>query len=123
MWQLKKLSTNEALGEAGPLPNNWGPIFGLSGIQDKLNDLSWIGPAYSDKGWVKLSEEEQKQIQIDRNMARLSKEKEVANNALNNPLITVESKSLWLQYLKDLDTTCLCADFNCDPKFPSRPNA
>ena len=54
MWQLRKLSTNEALSEAGPLPSNWGPIFGMAGIQEKLGDLSWLGEAYSDQGWVQV---------------------------------------------------------------------
>ena len=57
MWQLRKLSTNEALSEAGPLPNNWGPIFGMEGVQDKLGDLSWLGENYSDQGWVQVEDE------------------------------------------------------------------
>jgi len=54
MWQLIRLSTKEALSEAGPLPNNWGPIFGMAGVQDKLGDLSWLGEAYADQGWVQV---------------------------------------------------------------------
>ena len=57
MWQLRKLSTNEALSEAGPLPNNWGPIFGMAGIQDKLGDLSWLGENYADQGWIQVEGE------------------------------------------------------------------
>ena len=57
LWQLKKLSTNEALNEAGPLPNNWGPIFGMGGIQDRLGDLSWLGESYADHGWVQVEGE------------------------------------------------------------------
>lgn len=54
LWQLKKLSTNEALNKPGVLPENWGPIFGLAGIQDRLADLSWLGTAYEDMGWVQV---------------------------------------------------------------------
>lgn len=57
LWQLRKLSTNEALSEAGPLPNNWGPIFGMAGIQDKLGDLSWLGENYVDQGWIQVEGE------------------------------------------------------------------
>lgn len=57
LWQLRKLSTNEALSEAGPLPNNWGPIFGMAGIQDKLGDLSWLGENYADQGWIQVEGE------------------------------------------------------------------
>ena len=31
LWQLKKLSDGSALSEPQPLPENWGPIFGLHG--------------------------------------------------------------------------------------------
>ena len=57
MWQLKKLSTNEPLSEVGPLPSNWGPIFGMHGIQDTLGDLSWLGKSYADQGWVQVEGE------------------------------------------------------------------
>jgi len=57
LWQLKKLSTNENLTEAGKLPENWGPIFGLAGITEKLGDLSWLGEAYADMGWVQVEGE------------------------------------------------------------------
>lgn len=53
LWQLRKLATNENLNEPQPLPENWGPIFGLAGIKDKLGDLSWLGdPEYRGVGWV-----------------------------------------------------------------------
>lgn len=54
LWQLKKLSTNEPLNEPGELPVNWGPIFGLAGIEEKLGDLSWLGDNFSDMGWVQV---------------------------------------------------------------------
>ena len=57
MWQLKRLSTNEALSEPSPLPDNWGPIFGMAGVQDRLGDLSWLGEAYVDQGWVQVEDE------------------------------------------------------------------
>ena len=57
LWQLKKLSTNEAITTAGPLPENWGPIFGLKGFQEKLGDLSWLGDSYSDMGWIHVEGE------------------------------------------------------------------
>ena len=123
MWQLKKLSTNEALNDAGPLPNNWGPIFGLSGIQERLGDLSWLGDAYADMGWVELSAEEEKAITEAKVHARVIAEKEIANAALAASDLTVEQKIAWEDYLLRLDTVCLCADFDCDPKFPIRPNA
>jgi hypothetical protein len=122
MWQLRKLSTNEALSEAGPLPNNWGPILGLHGFLDKIGDLSWVGPTYADKGWVELTDTEQKAIKEKEVMARVEAEKTIAKTTLSNPDITVESKIAWNDYLIALDAVCLCPDFDCDPKFPPRPN-
>ena len=122
MWQLRKLSTNEALSEAGPLPNNWGPIFGLHGFQDKIGDLSWAGPAYADKGWVKLTDSEQKAVREAEVMSRVDSEKAIANAALSDPAITVSEKTAWSDYLIALDAVCLCPDFDCDPKFPPHPH-
>lgn len=56
LWQLKKISTGQPLNDPQPLPENWGPIFGLSGIIDKLNDLSWLGPDFVDQGWFIVGE-------------------------------------------------------------------
>ena len=123
MWQLRKLSTNEALSEAGPLPNNWGPIFGLHGFLEKIGDLSWIGPTYVDQGWVKLTNAEQEALRKSEVLTRVETEKAIANKALNNPAITIKSKIAWSEYLIALDAVCLCPDFDCDPKFPIRPNA
>jgi len=123
MWQLRKLSTNEALSEPGPLPNNWGPIFGLHGFLDKIGDLSWVGPSYDDQGWVELTEAEQKALRESKVMARVEIEKATAISALSNPAITVGGKIAWNEYLIALDSVCLCPDFDCDPKFPIHPNA
>ena len=122
MWQLRKLSTNEALSEAGPLPNNWGPILGLHGFLEKIGELSWVGPAYADQGWVQLTDAEQEELRKAEVTARVQTEKATANAALSNPAITVKDKIAWDEYLIALDSVCLCPDFDCDPKFPPRPN-
>ena len=56
LWQLKKLSDGSALNEPQPLPENWGPIFGLHGFVDQIGDLSWLGEAYNDMGWVEVGD-------------------------------------------------------------------
>jgi len=123
MWQLRKLSTNEALSEAGPLPNNWGPILGLHGFLEKIGDLSWVGPAYADQGWVQLTDAEQEELRKAEVTARVQAEKDAVSATLSDPAITVEAKIAWNEYLLALDAVCLCPDFDCDPKFPSRPIA
>ena len=111
------------LKEPGSLPKNWGPIFGLAGIQDRLGDLSWLGEAYSDMGWVQLSEEEEKQLRMEKINNRINEEKATANTALGSSNITVEEKIAWLEYLTSLDLVCFCPDFDCNPQFPIPPNA
>ena len=115
MWQLRKLSTNEALSEAGPLPNNWGPIFGLHGFLDKIGDLSWAGPAYADKGWVELSLSKQEKV-ISVEVKKVEAEKIIGSND-----ITVEQKAAWVNYLLSLELVPLQADFPFAPKIPAPP--
>ena len=55
-------------------------------------------------------------------MDRVNSEKSIANAALSNREITIEGKIAWDEYLLALDAVCLCPDFDCDPKFPIRPN-
>lgn len=50
------LKTNEKLSEPGPLPDNWGPVFGMHNIKDRLGDLSWLGSAYADQAWVQVAD-------------------------------------------------------------------
>jgi len=121
MWQLRKLSTNEPLSEAGPLPNNWGPIFGLHGFLDKIGNLSWIGPFYEDMGWVQLSVDEQKEILSAEVMPRLAAAKEEAEKTIATPDITVEQKSAWVNHLISLDLVPLQADFPFAPRIPVPP--
>tara|TARA_R110002072_G_scaffold109620_1_gene237080 strand:+ start:17 stop:388 length:372 start_codon:yes stop_codon:yes gene_type:complete len=122
MWQLRKLSTNEPLSKVGPLPNNWGPIFGLHGFLDKIGDLSWVGPNYADKGWIKITEKELTAIRKKEIMDRVETEKTSAEIIINNPTITVQEKIAWLDYLQALNSVCLCPDFDCNPSFPIKPS-
>lgn len=123
MWQLRKLSTNEPLSEPGPLPNNWGPIFGLSGFIEKIGDLSWISSDYADQGWVELTEAEELVITASYVMDKVKIAKIEANEALSNPDITVGDKVAWNEYLLALDDVCSCSAYNLNPAFPEKPNA
>ena len=125
MWQLRKLSTNEPLSEAGPLPNNWGPIFGMHGFLNKIGDLSWIGPYYADKGWVELTEAEEKEILSAEVLSRIAAQKTKTEKIIASLDITVEQKAVWINYMLSLDLVPLQADFPFVPRIPAppRPNA
>ncbi len=97
------------------LPVNWGPIFGMEGVKDKIGDLSWLGPEWADKGWIELTAK-------DKALLRIDEEKEIARTALSLASLTVENKILWEQYLIDLDGVCLKANFENDSAtLPLRP--
>lgn len=57
LWQLKRLSDGKILSEPQRLPENWGPVFGLANFEDRLSDLSWIGPDHADTGWFHVGDE------------------------------------------------------------------
>jgi len=84
--------------------------------------LSWLGPKHADTGWIELTEDEKKALREDEAHARVNAEKEIATTALAASDLTVEQKIAWEDYLVRLDTVCLCADFDCDPRFPIKPS-
>jgi len=124
LWQLKKLSTNEALNEPQKLPENWGPIFGLAGIEDKLSDLSWLGKPYEDQGWfvvgtlpdpvfsspVELALERVKQLLLESDWSVLS-----------DVPMTSGNRALWIEYRRALREVKLQPDFPNNIKWPKIP--
>jgi hypothetical protein len=116
LWQLKKLSTNEALNEAGPLPNNWGPIFGMAGIQERLGDLSWLGEAYADQGWVQVEGElEVSSNQSTPEQLAWDKAKLLLRDSdwsvLPDVPMTSGQRAAWIEYRRQLREIRLHSDF------------
>ncbi len=127
LWQLKKLSTNENLNEPRSLPENWGPIFGMEGVKDKLGDLSWLGdPEFTDTGWVEvpgdapagatpstpaeLQWKKAKSLLLDSDWSMLP----------DVPL-TAGEKVLWEAYRKALREIKLQPDFPTNINWPTKP--
>ena len=125
MWQLIKLSTNEALSEAGPLPSNWGPIFGMAGIQEKLGDLSWLGEAYSDQGWVQV-DAASTEIRLS-NPAELAWEKakvllrESDWSVLSDVPMINETRQEWIAYREELRNIRSQSGFPENIVWPTKP--
>ena len=104
LWQLKKLSTGEALNEPQTLPENWGPIFGMGGIKDRLGDLSWLGDAYVDQGWFEVGEAAPIEVPTDSKIAAIKKEMDL-RIVESNPMVAVDNVNMtkgqradWLAY-------------------------
>ena len=72
---------------------------------------------------MQLTEAEQESVRKAEVMARVDMEKEAANSALSDPIITVGEKKAWEDYIMALDVVCLSPSFYSNPKFPPRPNA
>lgn len=106
LWQLKKISTNEPLNEPGELPQNWGPIFGLLGVKDKLGDLSWLGSDFNDMGWFEVEGEIKKPKTIslyEREWNRAKKLLAESDWALMQDVPMYKSeREKWVEYRKAL---------------------
>jgi len=123
LWQLKKLSTGEALNEPQRLPENWGPIFGMGGIKDRLGDLSWLGDAYADQGWVEAGEEAPVPMtDADVNETIVYLLKDTAWSVAEDDLtITKGQRADWITYRQALRNIPLQVGFPTDITWPTKP--
>jgi hypothetical protein len=123
-WQLKNLTTGNILIEPGPLPENWGPIFGMEGFKDKLNDLSWIG--MPDIGWFEI-EVSDKEIEIKEKKQFVDSQIEKFLNeslhmvAVDNLNVTKQQRVEWLEYRQKLKEISLQPDYPLEIYWPKKP--
>lgn len=127
LWQLKKLSTNEALNNPQPLPENWGPIFGLAGIQERLGDLTWLGDNFADMGWVQV----EGSLPVEAGKATAAEAawatakqllRESDWSMLPDVPMTVGDKQAWIKYRMDLRNIRSSTGFPDAVYFPAKPN-
>jgi len=106
LWQLKKISTGEALNQPQKLPENWGPIFGLSGIQDRLGDLSWLGDDFADQGWFIVGESPAEPAQTTKAEAAWELAKQLLRDSdwtmMNDVPMNLATKVAWIEYRRVL---------------------
>lgn len=125
LWQLKKLSTNEALNEPQKLPENWGPIFGLHGFIDQLGDLSWLGEAYADQGWFVVGESPADPVQATEAELAWDRAKQLLRDSdwsmLPDVPMTAGDKVLWIEYRRALREIRLQPRFPSDIQWPVAP--
>jgi len=123
LWQLKKLSSGEALNEPQKLPENWGSIFGMGGIKDRLGDLSWLGDAYADQGWFEVGEETPTPLTADEVNATI--EQMLKNTAWavasDDPTITKGQRADWMAFRQALREIPLQAGFPTNVTWPAEP--
>ncbi len=126
LWQLKKLSDGSALSEPQPLPENWGPVFGLHGFIDQIGDLSWLGEAYNDMGWVVVGDAPPGPVpssaaELAWNQAKI----DLRNSdwaVLPDVPMTVEQRQAWIEYRRALREIRLQANFPDNIQWPKAPD-
>jgi len=125
LWQLKKLSTGETLNEPQRLPENWGPIFGLAGIQDQLGDLSWLGENFVDQGWFIVGEAPADPVQATQAELAWDRAKKMLVESdwsmFSDVPMTAGNKALWIEYRRALREIRLQAGFPSSIQWPSKP--
>ena len=120
-WQLKRLSTGEALNEPQDLPDNWKNISSLKGSIDRLNDLAWAG--HPDMGWFEvdvLDPVVDIQKVVDDQIAHLLMET-APMVAMDNISMTKAKRQEWMDYRKKLQEIPLNPDYPNEVFWPTRP--
>lgn len=118
------MSTGENLNEPQILPENWGPIFGLSNFKDKLGDLSWCN--LSDQGWFEVGPapepepEDPKKI-VDSQIQHLLNES-LPMVASDNTLMTKQQRIEWSEYRQKLKEIYLQVGYPNNIFWPKRPD-
>jgi hypothetical protein len=124
LWYLKDLKTNQTIIEPTPLPENWGPILGLSGFKDKLNDLSWVG--MPDKGWFEVEVSDiEIEIKEKKQLIDFQIEKELNESlhmvASDNLNVTKQQRIKWIEYRQQLKEIYLQPDYPLEVYWPKKP--
>jgi hypothetical protein len=123
LWQLKNLQTGETLNEPQKLPENWGPIFGMGGIVDRLGDLSWLGEAYANQGWVQVGEETSVPMTAEEANATIA---QMLKNtawavAEDDSTITKGQRADWMAFRQALRNIPLQTGFPANIVWPTEP--
>jgi hypothetical protein len=126
LWQLKNIKTGEALNEPQLLPENWGPIFGLQGVIDKIGDLSWLGEAYADMGWVIVGDAPPAPATSTEADLAWERAKQLLRESdwsmLSDVPMTSGQKSSWIEYRRALREVRLQSGFPNNIQWPKQPS-
>lgn len=119
LWQLKNPQTGENIGGLQPLPENWGPIFGMEGVKDRLGDLSWLG--ITDRCWVEVEAADPTdpvKKDIDDRIAVFNDE---ANQKILDQSLTKGQWQAWVDYQIKLQNIPLQPGYPNEVLWPTKP--
>lgn len=119
LWQLKNPQTDENIGGLQSLPENWGPIFGMENVKDRLGDLSWLG--ITDRCWIEVDVTEPSdpvKKDIDDRIAVFNEE---ANQKINDQSLTKAQWQAWVKYQQSLQNIPLQVGYPNELMWPIKP--
>lgn len=97
----------------------------MSGITDRLGDLSWLGSDYADMGWVVVGEAPPLPAQATTAELAWDRAKKMLAESdwsmLPDVPMTVGQKSAWIAYRKALREVRLQAGFPDNIQWPKAP--
>lgn len=121
LWQLINPQTGKKLNDPQPLPENWGPIFGMEGVKDRLGDLSWLG--ITDQSWVEVDVPDpaldMKKLVDDQVDHFLKQSLEMVSP--DNQSITKAKWQEWMKYRKSLQEIYLQPNYPQEVFWPVKP--
>jgi len=121
LWQLKNPQTGENIGGLQPLPENWGPIFGMEGVKDRLGDLSWLG--IMDRCWVEVDAPDEitdQKSAVDAQISNLLEEATLITTS-NKSSLTKSQFQLWIEYKRKLELLHLDPGYPNNLPWPAKP--
>lgn len=119
LWQLKNPQTGENIGGLQPLPENWGPIFGMEGVKDRLGDLSWLG--ITDRCWVEVEAGDLANPVKQDIDARIAMFNDEANQKILDQSLTKGQWQAWVEYQKQLQNIPLQPGYPNEVLWPTKP--
>tara|TARA_R110000822_G_scaffold188729_2_gene327788 strand:- start:506 stop:913 length:408 start_codon:yes stop_codon:yes gene_type:complete len=105
LWQLINKNTKVPQNEPMLLPDQWGPIFGMHGVKERLSDLSWVN--LPDLAWIETDIEvpdpPPPPTEKDHLNERIKKYLAKSDWAmLPDVPMTIAEKQEWIKYRKQL---------------------
>lgn len=97
----------------------------MAGVQDRLGDLSWLGEAYADQGWVQV--EPSSNVIKQSNPAELAWEKakvllrESDWSVLSDVPMLNETRQEWISYRRELRNIRSQSGFPESIVWPTKP--
>jgi len=95
----------------------------MGGVKDRLGDLSWLGDAYADQGWVEVGEEAATPMTADEaneTIAHRLKESAWAV-ASDDTTITKGQRADWMAFRQALRDIPLQSGFPTNIVWPNEP--